>query len=112
MTRTLAALILTAAPVFAEPSAHWGASSATLSRCHEADACVTVINRLSASPDIAAATLDLDGLSVEVIAVMGAGAEPDRITITPPRGWLVMPPWADVAEDGAVVFTLFAPMVG
>lgn len=112
MIRTLAALLLTAAPALAEPSARWGASSATLQRCHAADACVTVINRLSAAPDIASAVLDLDGLTVEVIAVMGAGTDPDRVTITPPVGWLVMPPWADVAEDAAVVFQLFAPMVG
>lgn len=112
MTRTLAALVLTASPALAEPVAFWGASSARLEPCHAADACVTVINRLSASPDLVAVILDRDGLAVEVIAVMGAGAEPDRVTITPPVGWLVMPPWADVAEDAAVVFQLFAPMVG
>jgi hypothetical protein len=112
MTRFAPILATIAAPCFADPSAHWGASSATLAPCHAADACVTVINRLSAAPDIAAVVIDLDGLAVEVIAVMGAGTEPDRVQIRPPVGWLVMPGWADVPEDGAVVFQLFAPMVG
>ena len=49
----IAALIcLLCTEVQASPKATWGTSSATLSRCRDADACVAVVNMLSAAPDM------------------------------------------------------------
>lgn len=112
MTRFAPILAAIASPVMADPAAQWGGSSALLHPCRAADACVTVHNELSATPDIVAVILDYHGFAVELIVVMGDGAEPDRATLRAPVGWLVMPKWADVPEGGAVTFQLFAPMVG
>lgn len=104
--------IVATCAALAEPTARWGASTATLEPCHAADACVTVINQLSAAPDIVAVALDADGLMVEVYVVMGAGQDPDRVQVVPPLGWIVFPGWADIPEGQALTFRLFAPMVG
>ena len=110
----LPALLLAflALPAMADPVITWGGSSAALGACAEADACVTVINRLTASPALFAGELSAGGLRVEVEVVMGDGKEPDFVRVTPPRGWIVLPPTADVPEDGVAVFRLFAPEIG
>lgn len=111
--KTAAALLaLLATSAAADPRAMWGASTATLSGCAEADACVVVINRLSAAPDAVSVILSDGGLQVEVDAIMGAGTDPDHVRVLAPRGFLVMPPEADIPEDGVQVFKIFFPLVG
>jgi len=107
-----ATLTLVASSAFAGPVLQWGGSSAVLAPCSEADACVTVINRLTGSPDEIFGNIGVDGLTVQVHVLNGPGLTPDRVQIIAPVGWLVMPPIADIPEDAALVFKLFAPLMG
>ena len=111
MIRPAILLAIIAAPAIAGPSDHWGTSTAALQPCHEADACVTVINQLSGAPDVVNTMLTLDGLQVGVHVTMGPGKAPDHVQIIAPAGWLVDPLEADVPEGAIQVFRLFAPMV-
>ena len=104
--------ILLALPAHAGPVASWGTSTAVLAPCRDADACVTVINMLSGSPDVVDAVLELDGLTVTVHVVMGAGNAPDVATITAPLGYRVEPPTATIDEGGSVRFRLYFPLMG
>ena len=103
--------IALALAALADPTINWGASTATLSPCHAADLCVTVINRLSVSPSLVSQVLVLDGIEVKVDGLMGIGPQPDWVHITPPPGWIAEPPSAEIAEDSLQVFRLFAPQV-
>ena len=105
------AVVLASAAV-ADPVLHWGASSASLVPCHEADACVIVINRLSASPALVYGTLSDEAVVIGIEGVMGRGAEPDFIKIEPCLGCRVEPPQADIPEDGAQVFRIYFPLLG
>lgn len=109
--RFLVALFLMTAAVQADPQAKWGTSTATLGPCHDADACVTVINQLSASPDVVDAVLLVDGLMVVVHVEMGAGKEPDTVTIIAPRGCRVEPPMATIEEGRSERFRIFFPLI-
>jgi len=111
MLKLLAAILL-ALPAHAGPVASWGASTAVLAPCRDADACVVVINQLSAAPDVVDAVLTLDGLDVQVHVVMGAGNAPDVVTIIAPLGYRVEPPTATIDEGGSVRFRVFFPMMG
>jgi hypothetical protein len=52
-------------------------------------------------------TLDLDGLVVTIEAQVGQGMTPDRMTVTPPDGFIAVPPQIDVAEDQAGVVLIY-----
>lgn len=106
-----AALCLAASPAMSGPIDHWGTSTAALQPCAEADACLTVINQLSGSPDVVDTILTYDGLQVGVHVVMGPGDVPDHVQVIAPRGWLVDPVDADIPEGGFQVFRLFAPQL-
>ena len=112
MLRYTIPAILLASGAVADPVLRWGASSATLMPCHEADACVVVLNRLSASPALLYGTLSEGGLAIGVEGVMGDGEEPDLIKIVPCLGCRVEPPQADIPEDGMQVFCIFFPLLG
>jgi hypothetical protein len=90
----------------------WGASNATLHACPDADACVTVRNELSKSPDHVDAVLELDGLQIVVQVVMGAGNAPDVVTVIAPMGYRVEPPTATIDEGAMVRFRVFYPLMG
>lgn len=111
MMKCLAALLL-ALPAHAGPVASWGTSSAVLTRCDVADACVTVRNELSSAPDVVDAVLDLDGLTVAVRIEMGPGDAPDVVTVTVPLGFRVEPQTATVPEGAMVRFRVYFPMMG
>lgn len=108
---TIPAILLASASV-ADPVLRWGASSATLMPCHEADACVVVLNRLSASPALLYGVVSEGGLVIGIEGVMGVGEEPDFIRIEPCLGCRVEPPSADIPEDGMQVFRIFFPLLG
>lgn len=110
--RFLVALCLMTATAYADPQVNWGTSTATLGPCHDADACVDVVNMLTSSPDVVDAMLDLDGLAVAVHVVMGAGEHPDTVTIIVPRGYRVEPPRAIIEEGHSERFKIFAPLIG
>lgn len=72
---------------------------------------VEFINKTVHTDEDVSFVLDLDGLSVTVDASVGRGLTPDRFTVTPPDGYVAMPPELDVQEDGVGVI-LVMPYVG
>lgn len=90
----------------------WGASFATIHNCPQADICVTVHNRLSASPDHYEGELSRDGFTAWLIVEMGDGDEPDHATVTVPRGYTVFPSGATIPEGESVTFEIFLPVMG
>ena len=46
-------------------------------------------------------TLTLDGLTVDVTGIVGRGAEPDEIRVTPPEGIMCAPSCTLVIPDGS-----------
>lgn len=110
--RAIIALCLMASAAQADPMTNWGLSTAVLSACPEADACLSVTNELSASPDVVDAALTLDGLTVALHVVMGIGERPDTVTVTVPIYFRVEPETATIAEGEILVFRIFAPLIG
>ena len=55
--------------------------------------------------------LELDGLAVTVDALVGRGLTPDRMTVTPPVGFIAVPAEIDVPENEAGV-VLILPWTG
>jgi hypothetical protein len=72
---------------------------------------VEFINRTVHSTEDVTFALDLGGLTVMVDASVGRGMTPDRMTVTPPSGFIAVPPEIDVPEDEAGV-VLILPWVG
>ena len=110
--KSLIALLLLASAAQAGPVATWGTSSATLGRCRDADACVAVVNMLSAAPDIVDRALELDGLVVLIHVDMGAGDKPDTATLILPSGFWSEPSTVTIEEGHSAVFRIFFPLVG
>lgn len=96
-------------PTIANPMIGWGASTAVLHACDEADACVTVTNVLSASPEEVHDALELDGLTVIVHGFMGAGNIPDLNAVEAPLGYLVEPESAEIDEGDSLTFRIYFP---
>ena len=98
-----------AGAAFAEPSHDWGGSSATLAHGEgDAIAQVECVNRLTKGRDtFLHFTLDLDGLSVAVTVEQGGGDIPDRYTVTPPAGYVAVPPSVTVAENDSATILIF-----
>lgn len=107
----LAALLLAAAPAWADgtPSAGaesqvWGATASRavvwLERSQDHPATVVFENRLTiGNPDEMAFTLAIEGMSVLVAVTMGDGENPDVMTVSPPPGFEAAPPSVEVDED-------------
>lgn len=125
MTRplTLAALVLLflgwlVAPVLAESVHVWGnltgyKSTITLQPTTAPGAVAEVVfdNKTVHADQAVTFVLDIDGLAVTVDALVGRGMTPDRMTITPPQGYIAVPPEIDVPEN-AVGVVLIMPWVG
>lgn len=109
--RLALALALCAAPAFADPMLTWGSSSATLGPCRDADACVAVVNMLSASPNQVSGALALGGLVVGVHVIMGVGKDPDLVTVIAPPGYRVEPSSLSIEEGHSAVFRIWFPVM-
>ena len=72
---------------------------------------VTFKNKTVHADELVTFTLNLDGLAVEVTALVGRGLTPDRMSVVPPEGFIAVPPDLDVAEDEDGVI-LILPYVG
>lgn len=97
-----------AGAAFAEPSHDWGGSSATLSHgTGDAVAEVECVNRITSGPSLLSFTLTLDGFEVAVIVEQGDGDIPDRYTVTPPPGYVAIPPSVTVAEHDSATILIF-----
>lgn len=111
-------LALAAFPAHADTTYAWGMlegyrSTITLQPTDAPGAVAEVVfdNRKVHTDDEVSFVLDLDGLSVTVDASVGRGLTPDRFTVTPPDGYVAMPPELDVQEDGVGVI-LVMPWIG
>lgn len=95
-----------AKPVGAETVHTWGylegyRSTITLQPTEVPGAVAEVVfdNKTVHSDEEARFDLTLDDLTVTVIALVGRGLTPDRMTVIPPDGYIAEPPEIDVAED-------------
>jgi hypothetical protein len=110
MRAILASLVL-ALPASAETTHGWagGYSHITIRPTTAPGAVAEVIfaDRTVHSDDDLTFSLTLDGLTVDVHALVGRGLTPDRVTITPPDGFIAVPPELDVAEEKDGVILLY-----
>jgi hypothetical protein len=117
ITAALPFIASLAAPLWAEDSYSWGsqyfASTITLQHTSAPGAAAEVqfVNRTVHFDEDVTFTLDMDGMAVVVEASVGRGMTPDRMTVTPPMGFIAVPPEIDVPEDGIGVI-LIVPFLG
>lgn len=94
-----------AKPVGAETVHTWGSpfypSTITIQPTDKPGAVAEVVfdNRTVHPDEEVRFGLTLDGLTVTVIALVGRGLTPDRMSVIPPDGYYAEPPEIDVAED-------------
>lgn len=99
------AALIFAFPAHADNVHSWGpqffASTITMQPTDEPGAVAEIIfdNKTVHADETVTFTLDLDGLAVEVTAIVGRGLTPDYMAVTPPEGYIAMPPDIDVEED-------------
>ena len=112
MATLFRAAILSALPfaAMAQDSAHWGGSSVTLKPAggpaHVAD--VVAVNRLTGGHALRLSHgLTIPGLSVVVDIAHGPGSVPDTYTVTVPDGFIAVPAFVVVPEDGQAVIRIF-----
>lgn len=74
-------------------------STVTIAPHPDAAAVVTFDNRMVHNTATVTFTLDMDGLAVTVEAHVGRGEEPDTIFVTPPAGYVAVPPMVTVPEN-------------
>lgn len=105
---------IAALPVRGDTVHSWGyfpeyASTVTLQSTDAPGAVAEVVfvNKTVHADELVTFTLDLDGLAVEVTALVGRGLTPDRMTVTPPEGYIAVPPDLDVAEDQDGVILIY-----
>lgn len=112
LTLTLA-LILCASPALADPALHvWGGGMSTIelrpSQAPGAVAEVEFANEPVHTDAEQSLTLSLGGFSVQADMILGRGLTPDRMTITPPEGYIAVPQWVDVPEGASRVITIYS----
>lgn len=113
----IATLALIASPAVAGDTYSWGSmfygSTITLQPTQTPGAVAEVVfaNETVHADEVVTFTLDLDGLAVEVTAVVGRGLTPDEMTVVAPEGYLAVPPEISVAE-GEVGVILVVPFLG
>lgn len=113
--RWLIAAALLAFPASAETQHLWagGYSSIAIQPTDAPGAVAQVVfdNKTVHSDRLERFDLTLDGLTVTVEALVGRGLTPDRMTVTPPPGYIAVPPDLDVGEDEVGVI-LVLPFLG
>lgn len=111
--RWLVAAALLALPAAADTTHTWGSplySSTIAIQPTEAPGAVAEVvfdNKTVHVDEDVVFALTLDGLTVEVYAQVGRGLTPDRMTITPPDGFIAVPSELDVAEDQVGTILLY-----
>jgi len=113
MTRLAIIIALIASPAVADPALHvWGGGASTIElRPSDAPGAVAEVEFSNEAVHIDAQenhTLSLGGFSVQADMVLGRGLTPDRMTITPPVGYIAVPPWVDVPEGASRVITIYS----
>lgn len=115
--RILLASLALALPASAQDTHTWGSqfypSTITLEPTDApgAVAQVTFDNRTVHADEEVTFDLTMGDLTVTVVALVGRGLTPDRMTVTPPPGYIAVPPDLDV-EEGAVGAIIVYPYLG
>jgi len=115
--RFLLATLILAFPAHADTSYVWKSgrqlSTVTLepTTAPGAVAQVRFENKTVHADEAVTFVLDLEGVSVTVDALVGRGLTPDRMTVTPPDGFIAVPSELDVNEDALGVI-LILPFLG
>ena len=106
MNCTLVCVLNIAASTF-----QWGGASVDL-RYSDAGAEVLFHNEMAQSSTVIPMQLESDGLIVDVLIVNGMGEEPDTMVVTPPTGWIAVPPSIEVEEGQTGTVTLLQELMG
>lgn len=113
--RSIILALLLAFPASAETQHLWagGYSSIAIQPTDAPGAVAQIVfdNKTVHSDRLERFDLTLDGLTVTVEALVGRGLTPDRMTVTPPPGYIAVPPDLDVGE-GEVGVILVLPWLG
>ena len=109
----LLGIALMASPALADPALHvWGGGMSTIelrpSKAPGAVAEVEFANEPVHTDSNETRTLSLGGFSVQADMILGRGLTPDRMTITPPEGYIAVPQWVDVPEGASRVITIYS----
>jgi hypothetical protein len=113
-TANLAAIlsIFAATAAHAEPAQCWGhGKSCVTLRPSEAPGAVAEVTFANAEVFIANTErfdLSLGGFAVGVVINNLAGKQPDTMTVTPPEGYIAVPPSVTVAEGETRVITIYS----
>ncbi len=118
MRMIFATILCLSAPACAEDTHAWGyfesyQSTIRLQPTNAPGAVAEVefMNRAIHADEDVTFFLDMGDLMVMVTASVGRGSTPDRITVTPPDGYLAIPDMLDVAEED-VGKILIVPFLG
>lgn len=89
---------------------NWGGTTCVLAKVlHEPYiATVTCHNDLTGGTTYNTGTVDLHGLSIGIDATMQPGRAPDEFTITPPEGFVAIPPQMTIGEFESGVTLIFS----
>lgn len=108
--KPLIAFLVLSTAAYAEPSHHWGESSATLQLGPApAAASVLVTNGPTYTVDNTLEfSLSVEGMTVDVLIDQGNGFLPDTYTIIPPEGYMVHPRSLSIDEGGDGTFEIYS----
>jgi hypothetical protein len=108
----LLGLALLASPAFAQDTVYWGGTSSHIRlQTTDSPGAVAEVEFQNAPIHTDAEqthSLSLGGLTVQADMILGRGALPDRMTITPPEGLIAVPPFVDVPEGQTRVIYLYS----
>ncbi len=105
MIRQTLALAIIATSADAEAVHAWGNSAAKIEAV-EPPAVARIIYSNGYGFAQPVETFDLDG--VRVVITAGHGMEPDRFEVTPPEGYIAVPPSGQVEEHGQAVIMIYS----
>lgn len=111
MIRTLFIAAIIASPSHADTVHAWanGASYIQIGPTDKPGAVAEVefYNAEVHTDAVDAFTLTFRGLPVEVEAIVGRGLTPDDMTVTPPDGYIAVPPFVSVPENESRVIVIY-----
>jgi hypothetical protein len=109
-TRAAIVFALFALPAQAEAVIAWGGTSARIDAADGPQiATITCTNRLTSGHDsMTQGVVSLGGFDVHIRVIHQPGDTPDRFIVTPPDGYIAIPPQIDVPEGASAKILIFA----
>ncbi len=111
MKALIAAALLLTTPAFAAPSYNWGGSSATLVMGPGVPVATVIChNEMTGGQGGQGEdfTLSVGAFEVQVSVWQEWGDVPDRYTVTPPEGYVAVPQFIDVDENGTAEIQIYS----